>query len=46
MAGIIGTDNQFGLDLNHGSAGLEGTILAVYDVRICSPRAPMDYQRL
>lgn len=33
MAGIIGADNQFGKDFGHPTAGLQGTILAVYEVR-------------
>jgi hypothetical protein len=32
MAGIIGADNQFGMDFGHPDAGLQGTILAVYEV--------------
>jgi hypothetical protein len=35
MAGIIGADNQFGQDFGHPTAGLQGTILAVYEVRPC-----------
>lgn len=33
MAGIIGANNQFGKDFGHPGAGLQGTILAVYEVR-------------
>ncbi|KAL2004764.1 hypothetical protein VTN00DRAFT_3292 [Thermoascus crustaceus] len=36
MAGIIGAKNQFGKDFDHPSAGLQGTILAVYEVGACT----------
>ena len=36
MAGIIGADNEFGMNFGHPDAGLQGTILAVYEVRFLS----------
>ena len=39
MAGFIGADNQFRKDFNHPSAGLQGTLLAVYKVFIYSSKA-------
>jgi hypothetical protein len=33
IASIIGADNQFGKDFGHPNPGLQGTILAMYEVR-------------
>ncbi|MCJ1302408.1 hypothetical protein MMC08_005211 [Hypocenomyce scalaris] len=35
MAGIIGADNEFGMNFGHPDAGLQGTILAVYEIGAC-----------
>lgn len=36
MAGIIGANNQFGRDFGHPGAGLQGTILAIYEIGACA----------
>jgi hypothetical protein len=41
MAGIIGANNKFGNDFGHPSAGLQGTILAVYEVRLVCHFRPL-----
>ncbi|KAK8204305.1 hypothetical protein M8818_005150 [Zalaria obscura] len=32
MANLIGADNQFGKDFNHPDAGMQGTIVAIYEL--------------
>jgi hypothetical protein len=33
MAGLIGADNQFGMDFDQPDPSLQGTIVAIYEVR-------------